>query len=102
MGDIQDKYRFLKEVYEETRRLVGKDFPIITKINAIATRPNDTIYQQEFVELLKLIEKTRFDAVEISGALYIMKQKTIRQSMKEKIVKDCHTMKMSVYRQRTI
>lgn len=67
-----DGNRFLFEVYEATRAAVGKDFPILLKINgADALLLGWGLKTRQLVELAQAMEKRGVDAVEVSIGHYV-------------------------------
>lgn len=74
-GTLENRTRFLKEIIEQTRQLVGADFPIIVRLNV------DEFYRDidmagvglelsEGLEIAKLTEKYGADAIDVSCGTY--------------------------------
>lgn len=68
-GDEERRFHFLEEVYKAMRKEVGKNYPILIKINADdfiegGLRP------EESVRIAKRLEELGIDAIEVSGGMY--------------------------------
>lgn len=69
-GSLQNRSRFLLEIYEEMRNCVGDDFPIWVKINSTdLTTPGLTL--EESIWICQELEHRKVDAVEISGGISV-------------------------------
>lgn len=67
-GSIENRLRALFEVYDETRKQVGKDYPVLVRMNVTdLTEPSITLEEAEWV--CKELQKRGVDAVELSGGL---------------------------------
>ncbi len=67
-GNIDGRMKILTEIYQKIRETVGKDYPVLIKINCSDFIENglefkDTLY------ILKVLEKVGLDGVEISGGV---------------------------------
>ena len=67
-GTIENRARFLVEIYEKIRNITGKDFPVLIKINCRDFFDNG-LTEYESLQVVKLLEKMGLDAVEISGGM---------------------------------
>ena len=65
-GSIQGRTRFAREIIEEIRRRVGPDFPLSFKISA-QEFVEGGLTTQESVKILKILEATGIDAVQVSA-----------------------------------
>jgi 2,4-dienoyl-CoA reductase-like NADH-dependent reductase (Old Yellow Enzyme family) len=68
-GSIENRTRFLEEIYNRSVELVGKDFPIFIKMNGVdfiegGTTINDSI------EVAKRLEKIGYSAIEASAGIW--------------------------------
>jgi 2,4-dienoyl-CoA reductase-like NADH-dependent reductase (Old Yellow Enzyme family) len=65
-GPIENRSRFLLEVYQRVRSAVGPDFPVLVKLNGSDNLEgglaiNDAVYAA------RLLDKEKVDAIEVSG-----------------------------------
>ena len=67
-GSIENRMRFLVEVYEMIREVTGKDFPIFLKINCEDFLENGFSFEESLFTV-KTLESIGLDAVEISGGM---------------------------------
>ncbi len=70
-GSFENRLRFLREVYRAVRARVGKDYPILLKLNGsdyLAPRPG--LKTPELVEIARAMEQEGIDAIEISVGHY--------------------------------
>lgn len=68
-GTLNNRMRFVLEVYEKVRDQVGKDFPVIMKMNA-TDFVETGIQIEEAIRMAEEFEKVGFDGIEISGAIW--------------------------------
>ena len=68
-GNLENRSRFLFEIYRSVRRKVGKDFPVAVKLNSSDFQKGGFSYS-ESLEILKWLEEEGVDLVEISGGNY--------------------------------
>ncbi len=67
-GSFGKRMRFLLEIYHAIRSQVGKEFPILVKINAQDNIKNGVILS-ESIALSKKLDEIGIDAIEISGGI---------------------------------
>jgi 2,4-dienoyl-CoA reductase-like NADH-dependent reductase (Old Yellow Enzyme family) len=67
-GSLNNRMRILIEIYKKIREAVGKDFPVLIKINCEDFLP-DGLVISETITILKELENIGIDAVEISGGM---------------------------------
>ena len=67
-GSIENRARFLIEIYEKIRNITGKDFPILIKINC-RDFFEDGLTEHESLKVVKWLEERGLDGVEISGGM---------------------------------
>ncbi|MGO9021277.1 MAG: NADH:flavin oxidoreductase [Syntrophobacteraceae bacterium] len=67
-GSQEKRRRFLIEVYEAVREAVGKEFPVLIKLNT-TDGPEGGITWQEALEAAKDLASRGLDAVEVSGGM---------------------------------
>ena len=69
-GDIQNRARFLIEVLQAIRVRVGKDFPVLVKLNAQDYFENG-LSLEDSLEAGKMLAAEGINAIELSGGLLI-------------------------------
>ena len=67
-GNLENRARFLLEVYEKIREVTGKDFPILIKINC-EDFFDEGLKFSETVKIVKWLENKGLTAVELSGGM---------------------------------
>jgi 2,4-dienoyl-CoA reductase-like NADH-dependent reductase (Old Yellow Enzyme family) len=85
-GSIENRMRFVVEVYNEIRKQVGSDFPIGIKINS-ADFSKGGFTHEESVLVAKRLSELGIDLIEISGGSYetpVMTGKPIKDSTKKR------------------
>ncbi|AZQ60770.1 NADH:flavin oxidoreductase/NADH oxidase family protein [Flammeovirga pectinis] len=68
-GSLENRARFVIEVYRNIRAKVGSDFPIGIKLNS-ADFQKGGFTEEESMEVVKLLSKEGIDLIEISGGTY--------------------------------
>jgi len=68
-GSLENRARFVVEVYRKIREKVGKDFPIGIKLNS-ADFQKGGFSEEESIEVVKILSKEGMDLIEISGGTY--------------------------------
>ncbi|ULG74522.1 NADH:flavin oxidoreductase/NADH oxidase family protein [Macrococcus brunensis] len=68
-GTLENRMRFLVEVYEGMRAALGKDYPISLKINSTDFR-EDSFTEEESTAVIRQMAELGIDLVEISGGDY--------------------------------
>ena len=68
-GSIENRTRIIKEIYNEIVKRVGKDFPILIKINA-DDYLEDGINIHDSKKIASILSKMGFAAIEISGGMW--------------------------------
>ena len=71
-GSVENRVRLVREIVEQSRVLIGNDFPIMIKFNCDDSFSPDTTVEDginidNFHLLASEIQKAGFDAIEISG-----------------------------------
>ncbi len=66
-GSIENRARIIFETYENMRKKVGDDFPILIKINCSDFMGEDGLQLEECKVLCKKLAEMGLDAIEISG-----------------------------------
>ena len=67
-GSLNKRMRFLLEIYQAMRNQVGKEFPILVKINSQDNIKNG-VTLSESIALSKKLDEIGIDAIEISGGI---------------------------------
>ncbi len=68
-GSLENRVKFIVQVYEEIRQRVGKAFPIMIKINS-EDFLNDGITVAEIIQVSHMLEDLGIDAIEMSGGTF--------------------------------
>lgn len=68
-GSFENRMRFLVEIYEEMRREVGPDFPILVKLTATEFFEGGLTFSETKV-ICKVLEMMGVDAIELSGNIH--------------------------------
>jgi 2,4-dienoyl-CoA reductase-like NADH-dependent reductase (Old Yellow Enzyme family) len=67
-GDIHNRARIIYEVYEEVRRRVGKDFPVMTKLNFDDFMDEgEGLVFEDAIEVFKRLDELGIDLMEVSA-----------------------------------
>lgn len=65
-GTAENRFRIIREIFEEVKAACGDNFPVFLKING-DDRNNTEEYHNDIVTVLNLCDHLGMDAVEISG-----------------------------------
>ncbi len=68
-GNLENRVRFLEEIYSKGIELVGKDFPIFIKMNAVDFVEGGSTLE-ESIEVAKKLEKIGYAAIEVSAGIW--------------------------------
>lgn len=68
-GSLENRARFVVEIYRKIRSLVGPDFPIGIKLNS-ADFQKGGFSEEESMEVVKMLSREGMDLIEISGGTY--------------------------------
>ncbi|GEA60704.1 NADH:flavin oxidoreductase [Vibrio comitans] len=68
-GSLENRMRFLVEIYQKTRALVGEDFPILIKLTATEFFEGGQTFEQTRV-ICKKLEQLGVDAIIVSGNIH--------------------------------
>lgn len=68
-GSLENRARFVLEIYDNIRSKVGKDFPVGIKLNS-ADFQKGGFTEEESMEIIKMLSKRNIDLIEISGGTY--------------------------------
>ena len=65
-GSVENRSRFLLEVYQSVRSAVGKDFPVLAKLNGADNLPGG-LESDEALQAARALDEEGIDAIEVSG-----------------------------------
>ncbi len=68
-GNLENRYRFVREVYRNIRKKVGAHFPVGIKINS-ADFQRGGFTEEESMKVVQLLDAEGIDLIEISGGTY--------------------------------
>jgi 2,4-dienoyl-CoA reductase-like NADH-dependent reductase (Old Yellow Enzyme family) len=68
-GNIENRTRFLKEIYDKGVELVGREFPIFIKMNGVDFVQGGTTIE-ESTEIAQKLEKIGYAAIEVSAGIW--------------------------------
>ncbi|MEX1668524.1 NADH:flavin oxidoreductase/NADH oxidase family protein [Zhongshania guokunii] len=68
-GNLENRMRFLLEIYRAIRAAVGNDFPVGVKLNS-ADFQKGGFDETDSIEVIKVLQEEGIDLVEISGGNY--------------------------------
>jgi len=77
-GSTVNRFRFVEEIYKRSVELVGKDFPILIKINGDDFLDGG-VTVEESKNIASKLSKLGFAAIEVSGGMW----ETVKRSKKE-------------------
>ncbi|WED24703.1 NADH:flavin oxidoreductase [Vibrio sp. JC009] len=68
-GSLENRMRFLLEIYREMRKVVGEDFPILVKLTATEFFEDGLTFDETRI-ICKKMEEIGVDGIEISGNIH--------------------------------
>lgn len=68
-GSLENRTKFLEEIYQMSVELVGKDFPIFIKMNGVDFIEGGTTIE-ESTEVAKRLEQIGYAAIEVSAGIW--------------------------------
>ena len=68
-GSLENRSRFVLEIYRNMRAKVGPDFPLSIKINS-ADFQRGAFTEEESMEVIQLLDQEGMDLIEVSGGTY--------------------------------
>ena len=77
-GNIDNRIRFVENIYKKSRELVGDDFPILIKMNCDDFLEGG-ITLEESKKITKMLSNIGFDAIEISSCMW----ETVKRKKKD-------------------
>lgn len=88
-GSLENRMRFVTEIYRKMRQTLGQDYPIFIKMN-IADFDESGIREEEGLEMAERLAEMGMDAIEISGG-------TLEQSLEKVMAKNIKTEEQEAY-----
>ena len=76
-GSIENRMRFVKEIYARCRELVGDDYPVLIKINAYDNMKKG-LKPEEGVIMAEMMADMGFDGIEVSCGIFEDGMSTLR------------------------
>ncbi|MEG0036139.1 MAG: NADH:flavin oxidoreductase [Oscillospiraceae bacterium] len=73
-GSIENRARAVLEVYDEVRAAVGKDYPVLIKINYTDLIEENGLTAEDSTWVCKELSKRGIDAIELSSGLALTKE----------------------------
>jgi 2,4-dienoyl-CoA reductase-like NADH-dependent reductase (Old Yellow Enzyme family) len=67
-GPLENRMRFLSEIYKGARKEVGRDFPLLIKMNAYDMMKNG-LKEEEGAAMAVMMADMGFDAIEVSSGI---------------------------------
>ncbi len=74
-GPVQNRCRFLLEVYRRVRSIVGPDFPVLLKLNGSDNLEGGFVLE-DALHASRLLDEEKIDAIEVSGGTSASGEKT--------------------------
>ncbi len=68
-GSLENRARFVLEIYRDMRKKVGTDFPLGIKINS-ADFQRGAFTEEESMEVIQMLDAEGMDLIEVSGGTY--------------------------------
>ncbi len=68
-GSLENRARFVLEIYRNMRKKVGPDFPLGIKINS-ADFQRGAFTEEESMEVIQMLDSEGMDLIEVSGGTY--------------------------------
>lgn len=69
-GSLENRMRFLMEVYKRVRKMVGDDYPVLVKLNTADYLQEGGLTIDESVKIAQALSDAGIDAIETSGGMY--------------------------------
>ena len=69
-GNLENRMRFLMEVYRQVRQTVGEDYPVLIKLNTADYLKEGGLTIDESVKIAKTLSDAGINAIETSGGMY--------------------------------
>lgn len=69
-GSLENRRRFLLEVYRRVREVVGNEYPVLVKLNTADYVAEGGLAIEDSVQIAKTLSDAGIDAIETSGGMY--------------------------------
>ncbi len=86
-GSLENRLRFLKEVYEAMRQEVGDDYPIFVKLTATEFFEGGQSFE-ETRQICKHVEAWGMDAIELSGNIHGSAKQSVGQTVEGHLIEE--------------
>ena len=94
-GSIENRCRFLVEVYDAIRQMVGKDFPVFIKLNA-ADYVDQGLELEDALFAAKMLSQKGIDAIEVSAGTGASKKKSPIRIKIDQPEKEAYNLKVAL------
>ncbi len=90
-GSLENRMRFLREIYTGCRRELGENYPILIKLNAYDNMKKG-LKLDEGIKIAKMVSETGFDGIEVSCGIFEDGMSTLRGNFPVDIlIEDFHS-----------
>jgi len=79
-GSAENRFRFIRRILVSMREALGKDYPILVKVNSNCAGEADAAYGEDLIYFCKEFEALGVDAIELSGFDWIAQGKQKNQN----------------------
>ena len=86
-GSIDNRMRIIEEIYRKSRELVGNDYPVLIKMNAMDNMPGGLNIEESLV-MAQMMAKMGFDGIEVSCGIGEDRGSSIRGDLPVDVVLD--------------
>ena len=90
-GPVENRMRFVREIYERCRKQVGDDFPVLVKINGTDNMKNGLKIQESAV-MAQMMGEMGFDGIEVSCGIMEDQFSTLRGDVPVEAILDAWPM----------
>lgn len=93
-GPVENRCRFLIEVYRRVRSEVGPDFPVLVKLNG-SDNLEGGLDISDAVHAARLLDKEKIDAIEVSGGTSASGKKTPERTKIDKPSREAYNLALA-------
>ncbi len=94
-GSVENRCRFLMEVYDEIREMAGEDFPVLIKLNA-ADYVDNGLELEDALFAAKMLSQKGIDAIEVSSGTGASGKKSPVRIKIDQPEKEAYNLKVSM------
>ena len=94
-GSVENRCRFLMEVYDEIREMAGEDFPVLIKLNA-ADYVDNGLELEDALFAAKMLSQKGIDAIEVSSGTGASGKKSPVRIKIDQPEKEAYNLKVSI------